>query len=283
MALWLGLAPVRAEDRPRKSREALHLTAGQKDFLRLEPVLLTLRLERAQSQGIPPAPGVSKVGTLQFELTPAVKARKGAKPLPLEGQAADHVQVRHFDLLEWFDFPAKGGTWTVRAVFEHQGTKLTSAPITIAIGQPAKGDAESSPVARIHHTPWSNYDTNAFCGDTFDVVKQWPGSRLAKYCHYWNGRFLYSKKEYDKAIASYRIAAEQFPGFVLADDAEYGIVECLYAQKKLSEAQKRNAALQQKLKERAAKADFKRGTNQTAVQRLTHAMAERLRRDLGLE
>jgi hypothetical protein len=213
-------------------------------------------------------------------VAPAVKPRQGAKPLPLEEQAAGPVQVRHFDLLEWFAFPDQGGTWSVRAVLEHQGTKLTSATVTFTVRPPGKGDAEAQPVARLHHTPWSNYDTNAFCGDTFDVVKQWPTSRLARYCHYWNGRYLQHKKEYEKAIASYRLAAEQYPGFALADDAAYGIVECLYAQQKLREAQTRNTALRQKLQERAAKAEIKPGTGQTAVQRLAQTMADRLRRDL---
>jgi hypothetical protein len=279
ITLLLAAAPVRAKERPPQSREALHLAAGQKEFLRLEPVLVTVRLEGRRSQGLPAAPGASKLGTLRFEVAPTVKPRQGAKPLPLEAQAAGPVQVRHFDLLEWFAFPDQGGTWSVRAVFEHQGTKLTSAPLTVMVRPPGKGDAEAGPVARLHHTPWSNYDTNAFCGDTFDVVKQWPTSRMARYCHYWNGRYLQYKKEYDKAIASYRLAAEQYPGFALADDAAYGIVECLYAQKKLREAQTRNTELRQSLQKRATKGGNKPGAGQPAVQGLAQAMADRLRRD----
>jgi hypothetical protein len=126
--------------------------------------------------------------------------RKGARALPLEGQASTaHAQLRHYDLLEWFAFPENGGTWTVQAIFENKGAKLTSAPVTITLRKPGKTDAEHAPMARLHHIPWSNYDTNAFCGDTFDVVKQWPKNRFAKYCHYWNGRYLQNKKEFEKA------------------------------------------------------------------------------------
>src|SRR5262249_12094753 len=145
---------------------------------------------------LPSAPGKNAEGTLRFESKPAVKARKGAKALPLEAQGADlKVQVRRYDLLEWFDFPAEGGTWTVHAVFEHNGSTLTSAPITVKITRPSKGDAEFGPVDRLHHMPWSNYTRDAFCGDTQDVVKRWPKSRLVKYCHYWNGQFFQHKKE----------------------------------------------------------------------------------------
>ena len=62
------------------------------------------------------------------------------------------------------------GSWTVQAIVEHKGATLKSAPVQIALARPAKGDKEQSPVDRLHHTPWSNYTTNAFCGDCFDLV-----------------------------------------------------------------------------------------------------------------
>jgi hypothetical protein len=260
------------------------LTAGQKEFLRLEPILVTVRLESGRLAGIPPAPGKSKQGALRFEIEPAVKLRPGAKPLPLEGQTADaNVTTRNYDLFECFAFPEQGGPWTVRAVFEHRTVKMTSASIAITISRPGKDDAEQQPMARLHHTPWSNYTTNAFCGDTFDLVQRWPKSRFVKYCHYWNGRYFQHKKEYDKAIASFRIVIEKYPDFVLADASAFGIVECLCAQKKLQEAQKHNTALRQKIKERAVKAGLKPGTGRTSVERLAQDMGLRLTRDLGLE
>src|SRR5262249_10283804 len=142
----------------------------------------------------------------------------------------------------------------------------------------AKGDAEEQPVARIHHTPWCNYDTDRFCGDTFDLVGRWPDSRLAKYCHYWNGRFSQNKNEHDKAIASFRTVVEKYPDFVLADDAEYGIVECLVAQKKLREAREVSEKLHKKCTERARKTG---GKGQTAVLRLVTEMSQRLDRELS--
>jgi hypothetical protein len=215
---------------------------------------------------------------LRFEIEPAVKARKGARPLPLEGRdQAAQVRARHYDLFEWFAFPDKGGAWTVRAVFESKGAKLISAPVAITIRTPDKSDAEYLPMARIHHTPWSNYDTNAFCGDTFDVVKQWPRSRFAKYCHYWNGRYSQNRKEYDKAIASYRLVVEQYPDFALAGAAELGMVECLHALKKVREARERLASLRQKL-ERARKTGFKGGADHTVVEQLAVALDDRLKR-----
>src|SRR5262249_7849208 len=158
----------------------------------------------------------------------------------------------------WFAFPERG-TWTVRAVFESKGTRQTSPPVTLSIHKPDPKDLEHGPMARLHHTPWSNYDTNAFCGDTFDLVKNWPNSRFAKHCHYWNGRYLQNKKEYDKAIASYRIVVSRFPDFALADAAEFGIIQCLLTQKKIAEAQKLNTALRKNLRERLAKQGIKLG------------------------
>lgn len=268
-----------ADDKRIGSREALHLTIGQKDFLRLEPILATVRVESDRVEGLPPAPGEHKqLGTLRFEIEPAVKLRKGAKPLPLEGTAdAPLAQSRDFDLFEWFEFP-EVGSWTVRAVVEHKGATLTSPTVKFVITKPGKDDPEQPAMARIHHTPWSNYDTDAFCGDTFDLVQKWPESRYAKYCHYWNGRYSQNKKEYEKAIASFRIVVDKYPDFALADDADYGIVECLCAQKKFQEAEKYNTALRQRLKERKARAGI--GSGQTMVQGLAHAMSHRLNREL---
>ena len=284
-AAWVGAtAPGRADDPSARTKEALHLTAGQQEFLWLEPILVTVRVDGDRAAGLPPALGSGKPGTLRLQVDPPLKPRPGAKPLPLESQgAAINAPCRHYDLFEWFLFPEKGGSWKVQAVYEGKGITLTSESITVTVRKPGQGDAEAGPVARIHHAPWSNYDTNAFCGDTFDLVQKWPKSRLAKYCHYWNGRYLQSKKEYAKAIASYRLAADNYPGFALAEDAAYGIVECLYAQKKLAEAKKANAALRQQLSDQAAKASIQSGTGQTVVQRLAHGMAERIDRDLGLK
>ena len=226
--------------------ESLDLIVSQGDLLRVEPILVTLRLESDAFQSLPPGPGKSDNGELRFEIEPAVKARDGAKPLPLEAQAsAIDARPRDYDLLEWYQFPGKG-KFTVRAVLEQKGVKLASKPITFSIRNPGKDDVELPPVARIHHPPWCNYGTNKFCGDTFDLVNRWPDSRLAKYCHYWNGRFLQHNKEYEKAIKSYRTVVKQGPKFPLADDADFGIVECLTALGKSDEAQKHNAALLKK-------------------------------------
>ncbi len=283
LALGAGLALVLtatlavAADKNGSAKEGLHLTAPQKDYLWLEPMLVTVRLDAKGVDDLPAAPATGKGGTLRFEVEPALQPRKGAKPLPTEARVAAKARTRRYDLTEWFAFPDKGGTFTVRAVVEHDGTTLTSAPLTVTLRKPAKGDAEHEPMARIHHTPWSNYDTSAFCGDCFDVVKRWPQSRFVKYSHYWNGRFQQNKKEYAKAIDSYRALVEKYPGCVLADDAALGIVECLAAQKKLPEAQEANAALLRRLADR----DAKSGTGPTAVRVLAEEIARRIKQDLG--
>jgi hypothetical protein len=275
----LAIVEGRADaEKSARDAEALHLSAGQDEYLPLEPILLSVRLQGRDGAGLPAAPGQGKTGTLGFEVEPAVKARTKAKALPLEAEATStNIRGRLYDLSEWFLFPEKG-TWKVRAVIEHNGTTLRSEPIRVAIGKPAKGDVEQQAVGRIHHTPWSNYETNSFCGDTFDTVKRWPNSRLSRYCHYWNGRHLQHKKEYAKALDSYKTVVEKYPDFALADHAAYGEVECLVALKKLAEAQKANAALCKRLKERAAKLGQK---GDTTVQLLAQQMSDRLQRDLA--
>jgi hypothetical protein len=276
MGLLLAGALAASAERPAQVEETIRLHGAQKELLSLEPILVTARLESASIAGLPPGPGKGPLGSLQFEIKPAVKARTGARPLPLEAQGAGSgVKVRTYDLLEWYQFPAEGGPYTVRVLLDHDGRSLASAPIQFHIRRPAKDDAEHGPVDRIHHTPWTNYDTDAFCGDTFDVVKRWPTSKLSRYCHYWNGRYSQNKKEYDKAIASYRVVVEQYPDLPLADHAAFGIAECLLAQDKKDEARKQLLAWQENSRRRARAED-----GQTVVH---HLVAEALRQEPGLK
>jgi hypothetical protein len=230
-SVWLGVgvacllsanvAPASADD----ERGGLRLTAGQTDFLRQEPILVTLRSEGDSPRELPASLGDEGPSPiLRFEIEPAVKPRKGGKPLPAESRTGTSM-TRKYDLLEWYQFPGSG-TFSVRAVYERAGTQLTSGPVTITLRTPKKGEADFDAVARIHHIPWSNYETNAYCGDTFDVVKRWPDSALARYCHYWNGRYSQHQKDYAKAIASYEELLARYPDFALADDARRGLEEC---------------------------------------------------------
>jgi hypothetical protein len=277
LGLFLALLPAGVAAREVNSGEALHLTVGQKDFLWLEPILVTVRLESKRLDRLPAVPGKGTVN-LRFEIQPPLKPRPKAMPLPLEAQAAEaRASSRLYDLSEWFIFPA-AGTWTVRAILDSSNGTLDSQSFTFSVRRPDKGTAEQGPVDRIHHTPWSNYEANAFCGDTFDLVKRWPTSRLARYCHYWNGRHLQQKKEYAKALDSYRTVVEKYPDFVLADAAAYGMVECLLALKKPEEAQKVNDELLRRCQKQAARAKV---GGATVVQCLAQEATQRLQRELA--
>lgn len=204
----------------------LTLKASQKEFLALEPILVVVKAPSGLTAGVPVEVG-AKEG-LSFDIKPAVKPRPNAKPLPQEAKTRGQaVKSRLVDLLEWHQFPAEG-TFTVQAKLQ----SFTSTSITFTIRRPAKEDAEWGPVDRLHHMPWSNYVTDAFCGDTFDLVKRWPESKLTKYCHYWNGLHHQHKKEYDKAIESFRLVADKHADFVLASHAKQGIAECVVAKGK---------------------------------------------------
>lgn len=202
---------------------SLTLAVAQKEFLTLEPILVSIKLQDESRPGLPLELGGKS--DLTLEIKPIVKPRSGAKPLPVEAKTTT-ARARIYDLLEWYSFPAEG-TFTIRAMM--QGS--ASAPTTITIRRPDKQDAEWGPVDRLHHMPWSNYVTDAFCGDTFDVAKRWPTSQLTRYCHYWNGLHHQYKKEYDKAVASFELAAQQ-RDFLLSSHAKQGIAECLAAQGK---------------------------------------------------
>jgi hypothetical protein len=235
VAFVLGVFPVLgaalSADEPAKADSALALSSGQKEFLTLEPILVTLQLKDKDFAGLPAEAGGKSA--LFFEIKPAVKPRAGAKPLPVEAKTKDS-KSRVYDLLEWYQFPAEG-SFTVQAVLETNGKRVASPALSITVRRPDKKDPEWGPVDRLHHIPWSNYITDAFCGDTFDVVKRWPDSKLAKYCHYWSGLHHQHKKEYEKAIESFR-AVEKQPRFILVPHAQAGITECLRAQGKKEQA-----------------------------------------------
>jgi hypothetical protein len=241
VALFLaGWLPARA-DVPVGERGALQVTGARKEYLTNEPILVTARLLTASPQWrLPPGPGKNAAGTLHFEVTPAVKERPGARPLPFEPVQSSGSR-RVYDLLECLQFPAEG-TFTVRLVLQQGGGRLKSDPVTFTLRRPGKGDAEEGPVGRLHHLPWSNYVENAFCGDTFDLVKTWPNSRLARYAHFWNGLHCQHKKEYDKAIASYRIVLTRYPDFVLAEPARRAVAQCEAARAAASAAGSAKAA-----------------------------------------
>lgn len=226
------------------ANENLDLISKQTKVLRVEPIFVTLHLMNDEFQALPAAPGKSNVGELRFEIEPEVQSRNAAKPLPLEAQAQD-AKIRDYDLLEWYQFPDEG-EFTVRAVLQRDGVKLASKSIKLSIHNPGDNDVELPPVARLHHLPWSNYGVNKYCGDTFDLVNRWPDSQLAKYCHYWNGRFLQNNKEYAKAVQSYELVLKEGPNFALSDDADFGIVECLTALGKTEEARKHNLSILKK-------------------------------------
>jgi hypothetical protein len=255
--------------------DALQLTIGQSDLLHKEPVLVTLRLQHTAMRALPSKTGEDDGCTLRFEFEPALQARGKGKPLPLEAaSAAADVTSRDYELLEWYEIPE--GEFSVRAVLEQEGAQLTSQVVKFTIRAPASDDSEHGPVDRIHHLPWMNYDTNKYCGDTFDLVKRWPDSRLAKYCHYWNGRYSQNNKEYEEAIASYRIVIEKYPRFALSDDADFGIVECLRAKGDLEAAKRHNAAV---FKKYGAAAGGKR----SAVHFLATGMTDGVARTPGAE
>ncbi len=235
--LLAGVWTISAQENA--AQNPVSLTIAQKDLLTLEPILVAvhapgINLQPGLDNGQKAIPTSSQAQALvRFTIEPPVKPRPGAKPLELEGRLGG-AQTHLFDLLEWFQFPA--GTFTVKATVQKGGTLLSSAPIQFTIRRPDKKDAEWGPVDRLHHIPWSNYVVDAFCGDTFDVVKRWPDSRLAKYCHYWNGLHLLHKKDYQQALASFRTVVKNYPNFELAAFADLGIVECLFSLKQFAQA-----------------------------------------------
>jgi hypothetical protein len=221
---WIlpGIQTAAADKRDPPAPE-LRLEAHASDFIWNEPILVTVLLAHGGGS-LPAVP--QRSGELWFEWNPVLTARPGAKPLPLQALPGLGVHRRVFDLLEWYQVPDAGGTWTVAAVYNHAGTILRSSPIKVTVRKPSATEADAEAAARLHHIPWSNYETDKFCGDTFDLVDKWPESRLAKYAHYWNGRYLQNQKDYEKAAASFRKAA-QYDGFALKEDAERGLADCL--------------------------------------------------------
>jgi hypothetical protein len=230
-AFLLAAAPCLAADEP--ATGDLVLVVPQKEYQTFEPILVIVQAPQGTA-GLPMA--LDEKSSLRFEISPPVKPRKGAKPLPVEAKV-DKARTRLYDLLEWREFPAEG-TFTVRAILQNGASAAASTTATIVLRNPAKGDFERTAVERLHHLPWSNYGSDCFCGDTFDVVKSWPKSRLVPYCHYWSGLYSQHKKEHDKAAASFRTLLEDRPDAVLADHAAIGLAESLLALNRRDEALK---------------------------------------------
>ena len=249
-AFAVALATVSLGASP-QSDESLVLKLSQDKYLWLEPMIATLLLDSDEIVSLPVAP---EKGKLRFTLDPPLKPRANAKPLTVESKGAGvRANLRKVDLFEWYSFPQKGGSWTVTAVLTRDGREIASKPVRLSMAPVAKGNPDFLAMRRLHHPPWSNYEVNKFCGDTFDLAKRWPESRLAKYSHYWSARYSQNNKKYDEAIASYKTVVEKYPDFILVDHAGYGIVECLLAQKKSKEAKQALAKLLHRCKARAEK------------------------------
>lgn len=260
LALAAAAIPVCGGDKP------LQLQASQKSYLTHEPLLMTVRAEGTKVAL--PAADKGDASLLRFDVKPPLKARPTIKPLLVESKVDPKAAIasRRYDLLEWLQFPAEG-TFTVTAVLQANGVTMSSEPVTFSIARPAKGDKEWGPVDRLHHLPWCSYVTDAFCGDTFDLVKQWPDSQLAVYAHYWNGLHLQNKKEHAKAVESFQTVLTKYPTSVLVPSARIGLVEGLTATGKLGEARaalepifaKSDTAVQATDSERAVAASLRKG------------------------
>src|SRR5262245_66676774 len=97
LACFIGLTLSLAADESAGTNATVSLSAPQKDFLSLEPILVRVAADAQVS--LPAAPGAKDV--LRFEVTPAVKPRPNGKPLPVEA-ATSKASARIYDLLEWF-------------------------------------------------------------------------------------------------------------------------------------------------------------------------------------
>jgi hypothetical protein len=267
-AAGLQSTPAQNNERQGKGRlqgdsaRALVLSVSQKEFLWKEPLLIQVRSTASDATGVLPSFPFSLGGKgFDFVLVnaPPTNPGKGAPPhrkrakgsrnsLPPEEKGQD-VRVRLYDLQEWYDFPEEG-TFKIRAFLETAQVQLASNEIEITIRRPDKKGPEWGPVDRLHHLPWSNYITDAFCGDTFDLVKQWPKSRLARYAHYYNGLHSQHKQEYGKAVASFNTVVEQHPDFELAPAADFAIAECMAAQKQWQQAIRHLDAFQKRWRDR---------------------------------
>src|SRR5262245_39924626 len=97
---------------PSQSQGMLVLSAAQADHLSKEPILVTVQ----ESGTLATLQAGLDQGPLQFQITPAVKLRKNAKPLPLEDKVKS-ASRRQYDLLEWYEFPTEG-TFQIQAVLK---------------------------------------------------------------------------------------------------------------------------------------------------------------------
>src|SRR5262245_507193 len=102
-ALFLAAALILGVGFAGEAASGLTVTASQKEFLALEPILVTVTRTDNAISGLSASAGV-KDG-IQFDIRPAVKPRPNGKPLPQEALVADvAAKQRVIDLLEWYQF-----------------------------------------------------------------------------------------------------------------------------------------------------------------------------------
>src|SRR6476646_2379203 len=97
-AFLFVVAPCVAADEP---AAGLVFVVPQKAYQTFEPILVVVQAPLG-TPGLPMA--LDEKSSLRFEISPPVKPRKGAKPLPVEAKV-DKARTRLYDLLEWYQFP----------------------------------------------------------------------------------------------------------------------------------------------------------------------------------
>ena len=115
LACLIGLTACLRAEEPAGTKQSVSLSAPQKDFLSLEPMLIRVAVDAKQS--LPAAPGAN--APLRFEVKPAVKPRPNAKPLPESSERYCRAR-RHEPAARRFP-SATGNTLSVRLrVFARQ-------------------------------------------------------------------------------------------------------------------------------------------------------------------
>src|SRR5438132_12193562 len=93
-ALLFAVVPCLAADGP--ATGGLVIVVPQKEYQTFEPILVVVQAPT----GTPGLPMVlDEKSALRFEISPPVKPRPGAKPLPVEAKV-DKARTRLYDLLE---------------------------------------------------------------------------------------------------------------------------------------------------------------------------------------
>lgn len=196
------------------------MNIDQSTVLYGEPILLTVEAPDGTN-----LPWYANPETdVWFEIEGPIAPVEPDEPTAVDSSSYRAGNAAVYNVLDYYWYTEEyAGDIEITVNAEIDGDNLVSEPISVTVEEPAADD-DIDALDRLHHFPWINYLPDRYCGDTFDLVDEWPESAFAPYSHFYSGRHLQFEGKLDAAIGSFETVLE-CPSFALTPEAAYHIAE----------------------------------------------------------